>query len=173
MDTALGDVPNGPESPTRSATSIRDSITYCSPPSGFKRVNAFKKSDASSVSNLVLWQPIPRKGYRALGLIAAYEEEGEPDPSCVRCVRETLLSESTGSLSRLFSMSGEGNEINNCKDEVRNSQRRNQSKILNMTLKKLYKRDNPANYTSKSGDLVHIWADSPTGIQGKSVASKH
>ena len=172
---SLGDVPNfGPESPTRSATSIRDSITYCSPPSGFKRVNAFKKSDASSVSNLVLWQPIPRKGYRALGLIAAYEEDGEPDPSCVRCVRETLLSESTGSLSRLFSMSDEGNEINNCKDEVRNSQRRKQSKILDMDFEKtIQKRDNQGNYTSKSGDLVHIWAvDSPTGIHMVSSVGK-
>ena len=153
---SLGDVPNfGPESPTRSATSIRDSITYCSPPSGFKRVNAFKKSDASSVSNLVLWQPIPRKGYRALGLIAAYEEDGEPDPSCMRCVRETLLSESTGSLSRLFSMSGEGNEINNCKDEVRNSQRRNQSKILNMDFEKLYK---SATIKAITPQRVVIWS---------------
>ena len=71
-------------------------------------------------------------------------------------------------------MSGEGNEINNCKDEVRNSQRRNQSKILNMDFEKtIQKRDNQGNYTSKSGDLVHIWAvDSPTGIHMVSSVGK-
>ena len=163
---SLGDVPNfGPDSPTRSATSIRDSMTYCSPPSGFKRINPSKKSDASSRSNLVLWQPVPRKGYRALGLIAAYEEDGEPDPSCVRCVRESLLCESTGSLSRLFSMSDEeSNKPDDRRSEVHNAQRRGQSKVLNVDDdKSVHKRDIWGN--SRSGNLDHDWAvDYPTGI---------
>ena len=171
---SLGDVPNfGPDSPTRSATSIRDSMTYCSPPSGFKRINPSKKSDASSRSNLVLWQPVPRKGYRALGLIAAYEEDGEPDPSCVRCVRESLLCESTGSLSRLFSMSDEeSNKPDDRRSEVHNAQRRGQSKVLNVDDdKSVHKRDIWGN--SRSGNLVHVWAvDSPTGIHMVSSAGK-
>ena len=172
---SLGDVPNfGPDSPSRSATSIRDSITYCSPPSGFKRVNPPKKSDASSSSNLVLWQPIARKGYRALGLIAAYEEDGEPDPSCVRCVRESLLCESTGALSRLFSMSDEENDkLDKLKNDVNNLQRRGQSKVLNLDDEKaVHKRgDNHGN--GKSGNLVHVWSiDTPTGIHMVSSVGK-
>ena len=39
--------------------------------------------------------------------------------------------------------------------------------------KTIQKRDNQANYTSKSGDLVHIWAvDSPTGIHMVSSVGK-
>jgi len=159
---SLGDVPNfGSGSPTRSATSIRDSLTYCSPPIGFKRVNTFKssKSGNPSGSTLVLWQPIPSKGYRAMGLIAAYEDGGEPDPSCVRCVREGLLCESTGTMSRLFAMSENDDDDQN-ETKILEA-RAMKSKVLSVDDEKY------RNYISlkPNGKRVHIWAiDSPTGI---------